>query len=325
MTTLVRCSALVFAALLLAPAPALVLGQAYPTRPVRVVIPWPAGGSNDIVGRIVFDRVSQALGERFVIDNRPGAAGSIGTVPVAKAPPDGYTLMVQSTTHLVNAYVYKDLPFDVVKDFAGVGMLASQPGMLVVHPSLPASTVKEFIALAKRRPGEILYSSPGNGSAPHLSMALFISMAGIKIVHVPYKGGPPSVAAATSGETQATIATVGTIVSQLKAKRLRPLGATTRQRLRQFPDVPTISESGLPGYERSPWIGIFAPAGVPKPILDKLSAEFKKALGIPEVAKVLSAQGLDPRYMPSGEFTALLRKEYEEYGRIAKVAGLRVE
>lgn len=301
------------------------MAQTYPAKPVRVVIPWPGGGSNDIVGRVVFDKLSQSLGERFIIDNRPGAAGSIGTVPVAKAPPDGYTLMVQSTTHLVNGYVYKDLPYHVVKDFVGVSMLASQPGVLVVHPSLPVKTVKEFIALAKARPNEILYSSPGNGSAPHLSMALFISMTGIKIVHVPYKGGPPSVGAATSGETQATIATVGTVVSQIKAKRLRPLGVSTLKRLAQFPDVPTISESGVRGYERSPWIGVFAPAGTPKRILDRLSAEFKKALDQPDVQKVLRAQVLDPLHMSSDGFTALLKKEYEEYGKIVKLAGMKIE
>jgi len=305
--------------------PAVAHGQSYPSKLVRVVIPWPAGGAIDIVGRIVFDRVSQSLGERFVIDNRPGAAGSIGTVPVAKAPPDGYTLMVQSTTHVVNAYVYKDLQYDVVKDFAGVSVLVSQPGVFVVHPSLPVRTVKEFIALARTRPNEILYSSPGNGSAPHLSMALFISMTGIKIVHVPYKGGPPSVGAATSGETQATLATVGTVVSQLKAHRLRPLGVTTLKRLAQLPDVPTISEAGVPGYERSPWIGVFAPAGTPKPVLEKLSAEFKKALDNPEVARMLRAQVLDPQFMPWDPFTAFLKKEHEEYGRIVKLAGIKIE
>lgn len=323
MSGILHFTVLTLIAVLLSPVAA--HSQGYPSKPVRVVIPWPAGGSNDIVGRIIFDKLSQSLGERFVIDNRPGAAGTIGTVPVAKAPPDGYTLMVQSTTHLVNAYVYKALPYHVIKDFVGVSMLVSQPGVFVVHPSLPVKTVKEFIALAKARPNEILYSSPGNGSAPHLSMALFVSMTGIKIVHVPYKGGPPSVGATTSGETQATIATVGTVVSQLKAKRLRPLGVTTLKRLAQLPGVPTISEGGVPGYERSPWIGVFAPAGAPKPILDKLSAEFRKALHNPEVEKLLRAQVLDPLYLPSDQFTALLKKEYEEYGRIARLAGLKIE
>ncbi|MGZ9067702.1 MAG: Bug family tripartite tricarboxylate transporter substrate binding protein, partial [Burkholderiales bacterium] len=162
--------------------------QAYPVKPVRVVIPWPAGGSNDVVGRIVMEKLATAFGQQFVIDNRPGASGSIGSDVVAKAAADGYTLLVHSTTHVGNAHLYKKLPYDTLRDFTGVGLLSAQPGVLTVHPSLPVKSVKEFIALARARPGEILYSSSGNGSAPHLSMALFVSMAGVKLVHIPYKG-----------------------------------------------------------------------------------------------------------------------------------------
>jgi len=178
---------------------AAVIAQTYPTKPVRVVIPWPPGGSNDVVGRIVMQRVAESTGQQFVVDNRAGAAGSIGADVVAKAPPDGYTIMVHSTSHVGNAHLYKKLPYDTLKDFMGVALLAAQPGALTVHPSLPVKNVREFIALAKKSPGTINYSSSGNGSAPHLSMALLVAMTGIKLVHVPYKGGAPQVTALVSG------------------------------------------------------------------------------------------------------------------------------
>mgnify|MGYP003339457227 FL=1 len=178
------------------------VAQTWPAKPVRVVIPWPPGGSNDVVGRIVMQKVGESLGQQFVVDNRPGASGAIGAEPVAKAPPDGYTIMVHSTTHLGNQHLYKKLPYDVLRDFAPVGTLAAQPGALAIHPSLPARSVKEFIALAKARPRQINYSSSGNGSAPHLSMALLVSMTGIELVHVPYKGGAMQVTALVGGESQ---------------------------------------------------------------------------------------------------------------------------
>jgi tripartite-type tricarboxylate transporter receptor subunit TctC len=237
--------------------------QSYPSKPVRVVIPWPPGGSNDVVGRLVMQKLAQAMGQQFVVDNRAGAAGSIGAELVAKAPPDGYTLMVHSTTHLGNGTLYRSLPYDVVKDFAAVGLLSAQPGVLTIHPSLPVKSVREFIALAKSKPGQILYSSSGNGSAPHLSMALFVSMAGIDIVHVPYKGGVPQVTALVSGETQASLATISTVITHIRNGRLRPLGVSSAKRSKTLPHVPTISEAGVPGYEMAPWIGVFAPAGTP--------------------------------------------------------------
>ncbi|MEO7726343.1 MAG: tripartite tricarboxylate transporter substrate-binding protein, partial [Burkholderiales bacterium] len=192
---------IVLAMLPLLSAAGAVSAQQYPSKPVRVVIPWPPGGSNDVVGRIVLQKVAEYAGQQFIIDNRAGAAGSIGADVVAKAPPDGYTIMVHSTSHVGNAHLYKKLPYDTLRDFTGVALLAAQPGALTIHPSLPVKTVKEFIALAKARPGTINYSSSGNGSAPHLSMALFVAMTGINIVHVPYKGGAPQVTALVSGET----------------------------------------------------------------------------------------------------------------------------
>jgi len=303
----------------------LAFAQAYPAKTVRVVIPWPPGGSNDVVGRIVMQRLGETLGQQFVIDNRPGAAGSIGSDIVAKAPADGYTLMVHSTTHVGNAHLYKKLPYDTLKDFTGVAMLVSQPGVLTVHPSLPAHSVKAFIALAKTRPGQILYSSSGNGSAPHLSMALFISMAGIDIVHVPYKGGAQQVTALVAGEAQASLATVSTVIEQIRAGKLRPLGVNSLQRVAVLPDTPPIAQAGVPGYEMSPWIGVFAPAGTPRAIVDRLHAEIGKILQMPDVTRNLSNQALEPSVASVDQFNAIIRADYDKYGTLIRLAGARVE
>jgi tripartite-type tricarboxylate transporter receptor subunit TctC len=303
----------------------LAFAQVYPVKTVRVVIPWPPGGSNDVVGRIVMQKLGETLGQQFVIDNRPGAAGSIGSDVVAKAPADGYTLMVHSTTHVGNAHLYKKLPYDTLKDFTGVAMLVSQPGVLTVHPSLPAHSVKAFIALAKSRPGQILYSSSGNGSAPHLSMALFISMAGIDIVHVPYKGGAQQVTALVAGEAQASLATVSTVIEQIRAGKLRPLGVNSLQRVAVLPDTPPIAQAGVPGYEMSPWIGVFAPAGTPGAIVDRLHAEIGKILRMPDVTRNLSNQALEPSVASVDQFNATIRADYDKYGKLIRLAGARVE
>jgi tripartite-type tricarboxylate transporter receptor subunit TctC len=299
--------------------------QTYPVKPVRVIIPWPPGGSNDVVGRLVMQKLAQSLGQQFVVDNRAGAAGSIGAELVAKAPPDGYTLMVHSTTHVGNGTLYKNLPYDVVKDFSGVGLLSAQPGVLTVHPSLPVKSVREFIALAKSRPGQVLYSSSGNGSAPHLSMALFVSMAGIDIVHVPYKGGVPQVTALVSGETQASLATISTVITHIRSGRLRPLGVSSAKPSKTLPGIPTISESGVPGYEMAPWIGVFAPAGTPKAIVDRLNAEINKALAQPDIVQKLEAQALDPWPSTPQEFNARLKADFDKYAKLIRMSGAKIE
>jgi len=304
--------------------PAAVAAQSYPNKPVRVVIPWPAGGSNDVVGRIVAQKLSESLGQQFIVDNRAGAAGSIGADVVAKAPPDGYTLMVHSTTHVGNAHIYRKLPYDTLKDFTGIAMLVTQPGALTVHPSLPVKSVREFIALARKRPGEILYSSSGNGSAPHLSMALFISMAGIKLVHVPYKGGAPQVTALVAGEAQASLATVSTVIAHIRAGRLRPLGVNSTEPVSALPGVPPIAAT-VPGYEMSPWIGVFAPAGMPRPIVERLHAEIGRILKLPDVAKNLANQALEPSLETTEQFNKRLRADYEKYGKLIQMAGAKVE
>jgi tripartite-type tricarboxylate transporter receptor subunit TctC len=307
-------------------APLVAQAQNYPSKVVRVVIPWPPGGSNDVVGRMVMQKLSEALGQQFVVDNRGGASGSIGADVVAKAAPDGYTIMVHSTTHVGNAHIYgKKLTYDTVKDFTGVGMLSAQPGVLTVHPSLPVKTPKEFIALAKSRPGQINYSSSGNGSAPHLQMALLISMSGINIVHVPYKGGAPQVTALMAGETQASFATVGTVIHHIRGGKLRALGLGSTKPSKALPGVPTIAESGVPGYDMSPWIGVFAPAGTPKAVIDRLNAEINKALALPDVIKNLENQALDPSPSTVDQFNATLKVDYEKYGKLIKMTGAKVE
>src|SRR3954469_9457128 len=297
----------------------------YPAKPVRVVIPWPPGGGNDIAGRTVMQRVAEATGQTFPIDNRGGAGGTIGTELVAKSPADGYTILVQSVTHVGNAHLYKKLPYDALKDFAAVGLLTGQMAVLTVHPSLPVKSVREFIALAKARPNEILYSTAGNGSIPHLSMALLELTAGIKLLNFPYKGGGSQVIALLAGESQASLATVASVITHIKSGRLRAIGVTALRRSSALPEVPTIAEAGVPGYEMSPWIGVFAPAGTPKPVIDKLNAEINKALKLPDVAQNLSGQALDPWISTPEEFAARLKADYEKYAQLIKVTGARVE
>jgi tripartite-type tricarboxylate transporter receptor subunit TctC len=305
-------------------APPAVLAQAYPAKAVRVIVVFPPGGSNDVVARIVFQKMSDQLGQQFVIDNRGGAAGTIGADVVAKSPPDGYTLMVQSATHIANAHLYKSLPYDTLGDFIGITTLARQVGMLVVHPSLPVKTTREFIALAKKRPGEIVYGSAGNGSYLHLAMELLNSIAGTKLIHVPYKGGGPVNIAIASGEIQSVIATIASVIPNIRAERVRPIGVTSEKRTTQFPDVPALAEA-IPGYDFTAWVACFAPAGTPKPIIDRLNAELKKTLDHPDVSKNLSSQTLDPMHMTPEQFSQRLKSDYEKYGKIVKISGAKID
>lgn len=298
--------------------------QAYPHKPVRVIIVFPPGGSNDVVGRIVFERVSQLSGQQFVIDNRGGASGVIGSEVVAKSPPDGYTVMVQSTTHVANAHLYKKLPYDVLNDFISVTPMARQVGMLVVHPSLPVKTGQDFVALARKRPGEITYGSAGNGSYVHLAMALMASMANLEMIHVPYKGGGPAGIAIVAGETQAMLATIGSLFTHIKTQRVRPIGVSTDKRLQQFPDVAAIAEF-VPGYEFTAWVGAFLPARTPAPMVETLNGLIGKALADPGVISKLTAQTLDPMHMSAAQFTARVKSDYDKYERVVKVSKARID
>ena len=312
------------AALAVAFVPFAAFAQNYPAKTVRVVIPWPPGGSNDVAGRIVMQKLGEAMGQQFIIDNRAGAAGSIGADTVAKAPPDGYTLMVHSTTHVGNAHLYKKLPYDTLKDFTSVGMLSAQPSVLVVHPSLPVKNVKDFIALAKSKPGQILYSTSGNGSNPHLSMALLSSMTGVNLIHVPYKGGGPQVTALMAGEAQASLATIASVINQIRANKVRALGVTSAKPSKSLSGVPPIGET-VKGYEMSPWIAVFAPAGLPRPILDRLNGEINKVLAQRDTQDKLVSQALDPWPSTPDEMNRQLRIDYDKYAKLIQLTGAKVE
>ena len=305
--------------------PAIAGAQDFPTKPVRVVVPWPAGGSNDVVARVVMQKMSEKIGKQFVVDNRGGASGIPGAEFVARSPPDGYTIMVHSATHVSNPHLYAKVPYDTLKDFVAVAALSVQVGMLVVHPALPAKSVKEFIALAKAKPGQLTYSSSGNGSFVHLSMAMFAAMAGLKMTHVPYKGGGPAAISIASGETQAQMGTVGSVIQQVKQNRVRALGVTSDKRVDAFPDLPTIAEAGVPGYEFTAWIGTFAPAGTPKPIVDRLNTEINKVLKSPEVAQNLKSQTLEPMIMTPEQFAKRLKSDYDKYEKVVKLTGAKVD
>jgi tripartite-type tricarboxylate transporter receptor subunit TctC len=299
--------------------------QEYPVKPVRVLIPWPPGGSNDIVGRLVAQKLSENLKQQFVIDNRGGASGTIGSESLARSEPDGYTIMIHSATHVANPHLYKKLPYDTLNDFAGITTLARQVGVLIVHPALPVKTLKEFIALARARPNQIVYASSGNGSYVHLAMAMVGSMTGTKMTHIPYKGGGPAVISIVSGETQAMLATVGSVLTQIKAGKLRPIGVTSDDRIKQFPDVPTIAESGIPGYEFTAWIGAFAPARTQPAVVNKLNAELRKVLADAGVAEKLSGQTLDPMPMSPAEFAKRLKSDYDKYAKLVKETGATID
>jgi len=299
--------------------------QDYPSKTVRVLVPWPPGGANDITARIVAQKLTENTKQQFIVDNRGGAAGTIGSDVVAKSEPDGYTIMIHSATHVANPHLYRKLPYDTLNDFIGITALGRQVGVLAVHPTLPVKTLKEFIALARSRPNEIVYASSGNGSFVHLSMAMVASMAKVKMSHVPYKGGGPAGLSLVSGETQAMLATIGSVLTQLKANKIRPLAVSSSDRVKQMPDVPTIAEAGVPGYEFTAWVGAFAPARTPAAIVNKLNAEMIKALKDASVADKLSAQTLDPMPMTPAEFAKRLKSDYDKYGQVIKETGARID
>ncbi|MEQ1775309.1 MAG: tripartite tricarboxylate transporter substrate binding protein [Burkholderiales bacterium] len=297
--------------------------QNYPAKAVRVIIPWPTGGLTDVAGRLYFQKLSQTLGQPFVIDNRPGASGAIGADLVAKLPPDGYTLMVHSTTHVANPHLMAKLPYDTLRDFTPVGLLCAQVGLLVVHPALPAKNVKELIALARARPDQLLYATSGSGSFGHLTIAQINAMTGTRMVQVPYKGGGPAVTSLVSGETQILISTPAAVQAQVQAGRVRALAVTADKRLPRMPDIPTIAEAGVPGYDMNSWVGVFAPAGLPKPITDFVNAELKKAMDAPDMRARLEM--LDPWYMTPEQMAARVKADYEKFGKLIRTTGVKAE
>ncbi len=299
-------------------------GQAYPAKAVRVVIVFPPGGATDIVGRIVFQKMSEQLNQQFIIDNRAGASGTIGGAIVAKSPPDGYTIMVYSATLIANQHLYKSLPYDALKDFIGITPVARLVGVLVVHPSMPVRTIKDLITLAKAQPGQVIYGTAGVGAFQHLATSLFANMAGVKMVHVPYKGGGPAAVATAAGEVQVMLTPISEVLPHIKTDRVRAIAVSSEKRTTQLPDIPAIAET-VKGYDFVSWMGTFAPAGTPRVIVDKLNAELKKAVADPDTASKLSAQVLDPMYMTPEEFSKLLKSEHAKYENIVKISGARVE
>jgi tripartite-type tricarboxylate transporter receptor subunit TctC len=298
--------------------------QNYPTRPVRVIIVFAPGGGTDIVGRIVSQKVGEQLGQQFVVENRAGAAGMIGAEIVMKSPPDGYTLMIYTQTMLVNAHLYKKTPYDALTSFVGITPRTRLVSMFAVHPSMPVRNVREFIALEKSRPNEIAYGSSGVGGVQHLATSSFASMAGIKLNHVPFKGGAPAVVALMGGEIQAIITPIAEILPHMKSGRMRIIAVSSKDRVKQFPDIPAIGET-LKGYEYSSWFGAFAPAGTPRPIVDKLNAEIRKAMQDPAVLANLSAQTLDPMPMSPEEFAKFLKADYDKLRKVVADSGAKVE
>jgi tripartite-type tricarboxylate transporter receptor subunit TctC len=299
--------------------------QAYPAKPVRVIVPFPPGGANDIVARVVLPKLSEQMGQSFIIENRSGAGGTLGSALVAQSRPDGYTLLIQSVaSHVSNPHLYKKLPYDALADFVGITPIGRLVAVLTVHPALPARSVQEFIALARKRPKEILVGHAGVGSFIHLNAVLLESMTGIQITQVPFKGGGPAVVGLMSGETQAMIVGIGDIFEYIKANRARALGVTSVERVTQLPNVPAIAET-VPGYESATWVSIFAPAGTPREIIDRLNTEFGNALRDPGTASKLSALTYDPTHRTPEEFAQRLKVDYEKIGKLFRRSGIKLD
>jgi tripartite-type tricarboxylate transporter receptor subunit TctC len=298
----------------------------YPNRSIRLVLGFPPGGISDVLARAIGAKLSANLGHQVVIDNRPGAGTTIASDIVAKSAPDGYTLFMQDmTTHAINASLYKKLPYDTVKDFTPISLVASSALMLVVHPSLPAKSVKELIALAKSRPGQIVYASSGNGTILHLAGETFKSMAGIDMIHVPYKGSAQAVQALLAGEVALTFSTMPPALPQVKAGKLRALGVTTLKRNAAAPEVPTISEAGLKGFDVVLYSGVLGPAGMPAAVVNKLNGELAKAVNAPEVKTTYASLGVDALTDTPTEFAAHIAAEIAKLGKAVRAAGAHVD
>ena len=299
--------------------------QSYPNKPVRVVVPYPPGGPTDIVARVLFQQVSEATGQQFLVDNRAGAGGNIGAEIVAKSPADGYTLLIGTTAHAINMSLFKNLSYDVQKDFAPVSLLTQGPLVLVAHPQFPANSIKEVIELAKSKSGGLNFASSGNGQSTHLSAELFNTMAGIKMSHVPYKGSAPALTDVMSGQVDVMFDTTLSAMPFVKAGKLKALGLTSPVRSPAAPDVPTIAESGLPGYEVFAWNGVFVPAGTPKAIIQQLNDQIRKAMLLPQVKDKFSAQGFAASWNSPENFGVFVKNEVDKWSRTVKTSGATLD
>ena len=302
------------------------LGQTYPTRPVRLVVPLSPGGFADTPARILAPRLSEQMGKQFFVENRPGAGGTIGWDFLAKQPPDGYTLAITGATHLISSHLYKNLQYDAFKDFAHISMMASGPYVLVVNPKkTPVNNVRELIAAAKAKPGAIDFASSGNGSSQHLVAALFNAMAGVKLNHVPYKGSGPAMQDLLGGEVGVSFAGVPNVLGNVRGGRLQALAVTTPKRWVELPDVPTMAEAGVPGYEATLWLSISGPAGLPAPIVQRLSSEIAKALKDPDLQTKFREAGVEADARQGEELLRYMRSEDEKWGKVVRDTGATVQ
>ena len=312
----------VVAAVLLAP---LAGAQSYPSKPIRMILSVPAGATPDVTARLVTPRLSQLLGQPLVVDNRGGAGGLIGAELAAKAAPDGYTLFISSPGALTILPHLRKVPYDTLRDFTPVSLISVGPFVLITHASVPVKTVKELIALARAQPGKLNYASAGNGVANHLAMELFKQMAGVDIVHVPYKGAPQAVTDVLAGHMNMMFNSIAPIIAHIRAGRVQVLGISSSKRSSQLPDVPTISEAGVPGYEAENWFGLFAPARTPQRIVARLNDAVVKVVRSPEIQAQFAALGADAVGNSPGEFAAFVRRDMERYARVVKLSGAKLD
>lgn len=302
-----------------------VSSDGYPSKPIRFVVPAAPGGASEVLARTIGQKLTGSWGQQLVIDHRAGAQGIIGSQIAANAAPDGYTIVIVATGYAVNPSLYKKLPYDTLRDFERVAVLATSPNVLVVHPSVPARSVKEFIALAKAKPGQLNFATAGVGSGGHLSLELFRWMAEIDMIHVPYKGGGDATRAVVAGQAHLLSTSTGPAMPQVRAGRLNALAVTTAKRSPEFPDLPTVGESGLPGYEFESWFGVLAPAGTPRKIIYKLRDEMARALAMPDVKSRLASVGFEPVGSTPEQFTALVKSEMVKWAKVIKAAGIKPE
>ena len=299
--------------------------QGYPNRPVRLIVPFAPGGFTDVVARILGQKLSVAMGQQFVIENKAGAGSTIGTDFVAKAAPDGYTLVMVSTTHVISPWIYKTMPYDPIKSFTPVSKLVDSPYVLLVNPKVAARNVQEFIALAKAAPDAIHYASSGNGSAQHLMGGLFVSMTGAKLQHVPYKGSSGAASDLVAGVVESSFAGVPNALAQVPQGRLRALAVTTSKRIPQLPDVPTLQEAGVPGYEASVWLALLAPAATPRDIVSRLNSEIAKLMASAETKKAMYDAGVEVSLSSPEALGEYMVQEMDRWGKVVKDAGIKLE
>jgi tripartite-type tricarboxylate transporter receptor subunit TctC len=299
--------------------------QAYPSHPVKIIVPYGAGGPADIYARFIGAKLSDTLGQPFIVEDRPGGGAVVGTDAVAKSAPDGYTLLMMSNTHAVNETLIPKKPYDLMRDLAPITGVNYSDLLMVVHPSVPANNLKEFIALAKASPGKLNYASSGPGTPYHLAGELFKAMAGVNIVHVPYKGSDGARTGILGGQVQMMLDAITTMAPNVRAGKLKALGTTGKTRSTVLPDVPTISEAGVPGYEAGIWLGLMAPAGTPRPILERLNVEVNKIINAPEVKEAWSKQGAAPMGMSIEQFDKFIRAEIVKWSSVVKATGMKVE